>query len=125
MERTKEIYLIRLVGELTVVEVGNLATTLEEALGMCETLALDLSGVTQLDSAGIQLLMYMKELARRSQKRVRLTKHSSAVLEVLDLYGLAAYFSDRIVLSPGDRERFAFSYGARKSGKEGESNELQ
>jgi anti-sigma B factor antagonist len=58
-----------------------------------------LTEVSEMDSAGIQLLMLAKREATRRGRPLRLTGHSPAVLGVIDTYDLAAYFGDPILIS--------------------------
>jgi anti-anti-sigma factor len=60
---------------------------------------LDLSAVSELDGAGLQLLVAMKKEAQKRQCGLRLSGHSPAVLEALDLCDLGGYFGDPLVLS--------------------------
>ena len=50
--------------------------------------ALDLSAVTELDTAGVQLLLLAQRAARAAGGDFRLTAPSAAVREVLQLLGL-------------------------------------
>ncbi len=59
---------------------------------------IDLSGVTCLDTAGLQLLMVAKREALAAGRELRLVRHSQAVLEVFDLLNVAAYFGDHLVM---------------------------
>jgi anti-anti-sigma regulatory factor len=60
---------------------------------------LDLSGVEELDTAGVQLLLWLKQEARRGGYACTLVNHSPAVVEVLDLLKLAGTFGDPILLA--------------------------
>jgi len=57
-------------------------------------LQLDLSQVTELDSAGLQVLYLVKREATRRNHALRIVAHSDAVREVIDLCNLNAYFGD-------------------------------
>ena len=59
---------------------------------------IDLSGVTELDTAGVQLLMLAKRTALTQQHELRLVGHSPAVIEVFELLNVAAYFGDPLVM---------------------------
>jgi len=73
-----------------------------EALANCQELDLDLSQVGEMDTAGFQLLLLTKREAIKSDKKVRLIAHSKAVTELLDLYNMASYFGDPLVLPAHD-----------------------
>lgn len=91
-------------GEMSIYRAAELKATLLAALaesaahGGGPDLALDLAGVSVLDSAGVQLLMLAKQTALAAQGRLRLQAHSSAVTEVFELMNLAAYFGDPLVM---------------------------
>ena len=59
---------------------------------------IDLSGVTDLDCAGLQLLMLAKKTALSQQRDIQLVGHSPAELDVFELLNVAAYFGDHLVM---------------------------
>jgi anti-anti-sigma regulatory factor len=59
---------------------------------------IDLSGVTDLDTAGLQLLMLAKKTALAHGRDVHLVGHSPAVMDVFELLNVAAYFGDHLVM---------------------------
>ena len=69
-----------------------------EALAEGQTLELDLSQVTEMDTAGLQLLLLAKREAGKAGKAVRLTAHSPAVRELIEFTHLAGYFGDPMVI---------------------------
>jgi anti-anti-sigma factor len=75
--------------ELTIYRAAELKLLL---LGTPRPLNLDLSGVTELDSAGVQLLMQAKKMALQHQESFQLQAPSAAVSEVLALLNLQNYF---------------------------------
>lgn len=85
-------------GAMTIYRAENRKTALLKALGNAAELEIDLSGVEEMDTAGLQLLLLVKREADRAGKTLRLVEHSAASLEVLDRYNLAAYFGDPVVL---------------------------
>ena len=89
-----------LVGELTIYAVAEAGRQLSAALDRDPGLHLNLAGVTELDSAGLQLLVWLKQEARRRGRTLTLAAHSPAVLEVFDLLKVAGLFGDPILLAP-------------------------
>lgn len=82
--------MLRLAGEVTIYQAAQLKQDLLAALDGCGSgLALDLAQVTELDTAGLQLLLAARETARARRQALRLEAPSAAVLEVLELVGLA------------------------------------
>ena len=87
----------RIEGELTIYRAAELAASLKAALeGVAagDALDIDLAEVTEMDSAGVQLLMAARRSARDTQRKLRLHGHSPAVREVFDTLRLAAHFAD-------------------------------
>jgi anti-sigma B factor antagonist len=89
---------LRIEGEMTIYRAEELKRALIGPLLNAEQLEVDLSGVTEVDSVGLQLLLLAKRTARTLQGELRLVGHSPAVLEVFDLLKLAAYFGDHLVI---------------------------
>ncbi|SRR5690606_6294490 len=90
---------ISLAGELTIQNADRIKTGLLDALGRGKDISLDLAGVSELDSAGVQLLYYAKQMAETEQQSLQLLNHSPAVVEVFELYHLAPVFGDPMVLA--------------------------
>ena len=86
-------------GALTIYDAAAGKQSLLSALGNVDELEIDLSAVTEMDTAGLQLLIMLKRAAIAAAKDVRLVAHSPATLEVIDRYDLAGYFGDPVVLS--------------------------
>jgi anti-sigma B factor antagonist len=74
-----------------------------KALDGCQELDIDLSHVSEIDSAGFQILLLTKREALKASKTVRLTGHSKAVTELIDLYNMASYFGDPMVIPAEER----------------------
>ena len=90
----------RLQGELTIYAVSEARGPLEAALDQQPELRLNLAAVAELDTAGVQLLVWLKQEARRRGKSLLLCAHSPAVVEVFDLLQVAGLFGDAILLAP-------------------------
>lgn len=56
------------------------------------TIELDLSGVNELDTAGVQLLLLAKRTALTRNKDLRLVGQSATVVQVFEMLNLATYF---------------------------------
>jgi anti-anti-sigma factor len=96
---------LRIEGELTIYRAAELKQTLLEKVGAHPKLEIDLSGVTEVDTAGVQLLMLAKQTALTAQGEVTLVSHSPAVIDVLELLDLAAYFGDPLVVEQDSKTR--------------------
>lgn len=90
---------LRMEGDMTIYTAAQLKISLLEALNKCHEVEVDLSEVTDMDSAGLQLLILAKREAARDRKSVRLVAHSAASLNVIDTYDMVGYFGDPVVIS--------------------------
>lgn len=91
--------LLHIEGEMNIYTAAELKSQLLPYLAQPGELEIDLSQVSELDSAGLQLLILAKREAERVSATLRLALHSRAVLEVFDLCNLAAFFGDPLVIS--------------------------
>ena len=89
---------LRLEGELTIYRATELKATLLEAVAEHALLDIDLSAVTEFDTAGVQLLLLAKRAAAARQHTLRLVGHSAPVIDVFELLDLSNHFGDPIVL---------------------------
>ncbi len=60
----------------------------------------DLSGVSEIDSAGLQLMVMAKRDAVRQNKRLRFVRHSEAVVDLIELCDLAGQLGDPLLIGP-------------------------
>jgi anti-sigma B factor antagonist len=79
-------------GELTIYTAVETATRLRAHLAERRVCTLDLSGVSELDGAGLQLLLWLHETLRARGGTLRLVAHSPVVAEVLSLLHLRVLF---------------------------------
>lgn len=85
-------------GEMTIYRAADLKTLVLDALRKSRVLEIDLSGVTELDTAGLQVLMLAKQSAAADQRELRLLQHSPAVVEIFDMLDLVAFFGDAVLI---------------------------
>lgn len=90
---------LRIEGELTIYRAAELKDVLLEALKARRALEVDLSEVSEIDTAGVQLLMMAKQAAREQGAELHLVRHSPAVLDVFELLDLAAHFGDPLLVA--------------------------
>jgi Predicted NTP binding protein (contains STAS domain) len=90
---------LRLSGELTIYQAAAAKAALRQALEAATTLEVDLAAVTELDSAGLQLLLWLKAEGVRLGRTVSLVNHSEPVLAVLTLLNVDRALGDPVVLS--------------------------
>jgi len=89
---------LRMENEMTIYHAVELKQTLLAALEKPHSLEIDLSAVTEIDSAGIQLLISAKESAKLQRKDMHLVGHSAAVIEAFELLKLVGYFGDPLII---------------------------
>ena len=92
---------VRIAGEMTIYSAAESKQELLWKLDGANQIEIDLSGVSELDSAGLQLLILLKQEAGRQGKTLRLLAHSLAVLEVFTLLRADTLFGDPVVLPSG------------------------
>lgn len=84
--------------EMTIYTAAEQKELLLQHLVECQELELDLARVSEIDSAGLQLLIMLKNEGFNANKEVRYCNHSQAVVEVLELLHLSARFGDPIMI---------------------------
>jgi len=89
---------IEIEGEMTIYTAMDVKNKLLAAYASSQSIEVDLSGVSEMDSAGLQLMLMAKEEAAAKYKTVRFKGFSQAVLSVLDVYDLTDYFVDASLL---------------------------
>jgi anti-anti-sigma factor len=75
-------------GEITLDRAAELKQTLLSPLASAGELEVDLSKVTELDSAGVQLMLLAQRTAAAKGVELRYVAHSAPVMQVLRLLGL-------------------------------------
>ena len=90
---------LQMEGELTIYHGQEIRDGLIEHLAANNEIELNLSGITEMDTAGFQLLLAAKREGTRRGKIVRFVSHSQATLDVIDLYSMAAQFGDPLLIS--------------------------
>lgn len=84
-----------LAGELTIYTVAEIKAGLAEAMAQADEIEVDLSGITEVDTAGVQLLLIAK---RNPDRKVVFSKHPQSVLRLVDLAHLGEALGDPLVL---------------------------
>lgn len=85
-------------GEMTIYRAADLKLEVLEALRKTRVLEIDLSGIIELDTAGLQVLMLAKQAAAADQRELRLLRHSPAVMEIFEMLDLVAFFGDAVLV---------------------------
>ena len=86
-------------GEMTVAFVTDFDRQMQEARAKDGALELDLSGVTEMDTAGLQAMFMAKRRAAAEGVQLTIVGHSQAVLHVLDLLNVGRELGDPLVIT--------------------------
>lgn len=86
-------------GELTISRAEELKEVILPAIANNEEIEIDLSHVTEIDAAGLMLMISAKLEAWQCKKTLRFVGHSGQVTEAVDFCGLSTFFGDPIVIS--------------------------
>ena len=85
---------IRVTGEMTVYTAGQIKEPLLDAIAEGSAdIQLDLSGVSELDTAGVQLLLLIHRAALVSGRNLQLGAESAIVRDVLTLCGAIGFLT--------------------------------
>jgi len=84
--------------DLSIYHANEHKQLLLDALSSTDHLELDLSQVSEIDSAGLQLLILLKKEAQRAGKRISIVAHSQSVRSVIDFCNLAAELGDPLLI---------------------------
>jgi anti-sigma B factor antagonist len=91
-ENENDVVRLTLEGEVTIYTAHQTKQLLLDGLARAQTVEANLSGVTEFDSAGLQLLLLAHAEAVRSQKPFHIVGSSAAVDEVIRLCHLNTFF---------------------------------
>lgn len=82
---------LSITGDMTIYCAHELKRALAESLAACDTLEVDLSGASEVDSSGLQLLILAKREALKAGKCFRVSSASHAAAEVIKLFNVEGY----------------------------------
>jgi anti-sigma B factor antagonist len=86
-------------GEMTIYRAAEIKQRLLTPIVESAIVEFNLSKVTELDSAGVQLLMLAKRTAQAKHGELRLVELSTAVLDVMELLNLGSYFGNELIIT--------------------------
>lgn len=102
VDKKGEVSHLSIEDEMTIYSAATLKDDLLGHLEASKELEVSLENVSEMDSAGLQLMLVLRSEATRTEKQLRFVKHSPAVIDVLETLDLAAYFGDPIVIPAGE-----------------------
>ena len=79
-------------GDMTIYHAKELKKCIFENFHGAGAAEFDLNGVSDMDTAGVQLLMLALREGKARHKSVKIAAHSSATKKIFDIYGLNGYF---------------------------------
>ena len=85
-------------GEMTIYNAAVIKDQLTPFFSAQQDIEINLSKVTDIDSAGVQLLLLTKRELLAAGRNLRLTAHSRVIVELFELYNLSAYFGDPVLI---------------------------
>jgi anti-sigma B factor antagonist len=85
-------------GELNIFTAAELRLQLLEALATGTEIEVDLAQVSEIDSAGLQLMLAAKREAAGRNVALHFTGHSPAVCEALELCKLSGQLGDPVLI---------------------------
>ncbi len=88
VKRRKGLCKVQIEGEMTIYNSAELKKQLLKSLPKCSQIEIDLSQVSEMDTAGFQLLLLVYNEASLLNITVRIASYSSAVSAVFDLYSM-------------------------------------
>lgn len=87
---------VTLSGEMTIYNAAQIKATLAETMRGAAEIEVDLSGIADIDTAGLQLMLIAK---RHPECRVRFVNHSPEVLRLIDLANLGGALGDPLFIA--------------------------
>lgn len=95
-----EVLRIRLHGDLDIYAATQVKERLLPLISQHRQVEIDVAGVSDIDCAGVQLLLAAKQLASSADHLLKLSWHSRPLIDALELCRLLPYFADPVIESP-------------------------
>ena len=80
---------LQIEGEMTIFHAQELKDGILDSLENTEGLEVDLSRVSEIDTAGFQLLLMLRNESMRLHTSLQVDAYSPAILSLLELYGVS------------------------------------
>jgi len=94
-------------GELTIYVAAELKAGLVDAVGACAETEINLAAVSDIDTAGLQVLVLAKREAAAAGNDTALDGLVQVFIQMRELYNVAALFGDPLVIPAREPGRFA------------------
>lgn len=105
---------IKIDGRFNIYSVSSIKEKIYNTISFYQSITIDLSGVSEFDTAGVQLLIALKKEMSKTNKSLTMHSHSQHVIALIDLYGLISFFGDKIHIAKENKKDFIFRYGTKK-----------
>lgn len=93
-QEKKSLIHAQIIGEMNIYHASQLFEHLHPLLSSGKNLEIDLSGVTEFDSSGLQILLIAKREALTNQQKLQLIKPSTPVLNVFNTLNVLNSFAE-------------------------------
>lgn len=94
-----KVFELSIEGEMTIIRAEELKEAILPVIANHEEIEIDLSHVTEIDGAGLLLMISAKLETWQRKKTLRFVGHSGSITEAVDFCDLSTFFGDPIVLS--------------------------
>ena len=98
MRKKKTLTRIDILGDLNIFNAAEQRQRLLDAIDAGGEVEVDLSHVSEIDSAGLQLMIAAKYEAAARNRPLRFTNHSPAVFDIVELCDLAGHLGDPVLI---------------------------
>lgn len=105
---------IILEGELTVYTAAVFKSAVLSISEKYGEMIINLAGISEADSSGIQLLMGLKRTLSLDNRQLVLKSHSPAIIKMMDLYGLIGFFGDIMRIPSSLKPQLGLAYGIKR-----------
>ena len=98
VKKTKDVCHVTIDDEMTIYSASTLKKDLLNEVAANQNVEISLENVTEIDSAGLQIMIMLREFANQEHKDLHFIHHSPEVVDVMELVNLTTYFGDPIVM---------------------------
>lgn len=85
-------------GDMTIYEAEEIKSLFDKAAKSKGNICVNLENVSEIDSAGIQLMISLKKTLIENDREVTFESHTEAVINLFDVFDIATYFGDPIIM---------------------------
>lgn len=97
-ETDTSVFQMSIEGEMTIFRAEELKEQILPLIAANEEIEIDLSKVTEIDGAGLQLMISVKLEAWQHEKTLRFVGHNALVAAAVDVCGMPNFFGDPVVI---------------------------